>query len=615
MDLNAIELAQPLWLWGLLAIPVIWLVFLLFYRPLQSSKRLEMMIDRHLLPYLLANEKPETKSSWKFSLFSWSLIWGCAMLALAGPRWSYRDVDMVSKDQSLVILLDLSESMDAADTKPSRLVRAKQKIDDLLQSSQGVKIGLIAFAADPHMIAPLTDDKETIRHMLPSLGTDLVYIQGSRLSPALKMASRMLEAEPGHQQALVIISDGGFEDNSAISEVKKMAEKGIVVHAMGVGTVEGTVLHDSKGNVIKKNGKAILSKLEREPLQEISKAGQGFYIEPRYSSRDETAILDKLQTNAETIRAGKKMRLWDEAFFYFLIPVLPFMLYWFRRGTALTLVVFALIFPSFSLKAGIVQEYFMNTEEFGADALAKGNFEEAAQSFQDPYRKGVASYKAGQFEEAEKLFRQSTRKEVARDACYNLGNALVRQQKFEDAITAYEDVLKNWPDHQPAKENLDLVKKLLEQQKQEKQQDQQKDQEQNEDQQQSEGKQEQKDNQQDNNSGSSEKESSQEQDQQADQQEKSTEDSKERDSKQQDQQEEELNQEKSQKEKKYEGEEQADPQKCDAKNVQPQEGKSQEELDADAWLNRLTNDPKAFMKNKFYIESKNNGTKEGIDPW
>ena len=83
------------------------------------------------------------------------------------------------------------------------------------------------------MIVPMTEDKETIRHLLPSLDTDLVYVQGSKLAPALEMAAAMLENEPGNNKAIVVISDGGFEDASAIHTAKRLAEKGILLYAIG----------------------------------------------------------------------------------------------------------------------------------------------------------------------------------------------------------------------------------------------------------------------------------------------------------------------------------------------------------------------------------------------
>ena len=173
-------------------------------------------------------------------------------------------METFSQDQSLVILLDLSESMNATDIKPSALVRAKQKIEDLLNLSKGVKIGLIAFAADPHMITPLTEDKETIRHLLPSLETDLVYIQGSRLSSALEWPLQCWRQNRAIIRLLLVISDGGFEDASAITTAKKLAEKGIVIHAMGIGTVEGAPLQDQKGMSSKKMDSCFFKAGKRE---------------------------------------------------------------------------------------------------------------------------------------------------------------------------------------------------------------------------------------------------------------------------------------------------------------------------------------------------------------
>ena len=308
MDLSQLNFAYPMWLWGNLALFFVWTIYLFFYHVRRPTHQLEKFIDSHLLPYLLINKSSKKNVNWK-TLLLWSIIWVFLTLALAGPRWNFREIETFSKDQSLVILLDLSESMNATDIKPSRIVRAKQKIEDLINISKGVKIGLIAFAADPHMISPITEDKEMIRHLLPSIGTDLIYVQGSRLTIALDMAAGMLEVEPGSNKALLVISDGGFEDSSALVTVKKLEEKGFTIHTMGVGLVDGTPLKDHQGNVIKKNGIPVFSKLEKERLKGISEVGRGRYLESHYSDSDEILILKDLESRAEAqSNIGKKSR-------------------------------------------------------------------------------------------------------------------------------------------------------------------------------------------------------------------------------------------------------------------------------------------------------------------
>jgi Ca-activated chloride channel family protein len=522
--------------------------------------------------------------------------------------------------------------MNAKDIKPTRLIRAKQKIEDFLNRSQGVKIGLIAFAADPHMITPLTEDKETIRHLLPSLNTDLVYVQGSRLSSALEMASAMLESEPGNNKALLVISDGGFEDASAIAVAKKLVEKGIIIHAMGVGTPEGAPMHDRKGNVVKKNGNPILATLDKDKLMGVAVAGNGHYLEARYDSEPETIIFTQLEKNADTqINENKKRKFWDERFYLFIFPSLPFLLWWFRRGY-LFAILLIFISPTFGVEATDVKSFFKNSEEIGKDALENGDYETAVLKFQDPYKKGVCCYRAGQYAEAEKLFRESCREEVASQAAYNLGNTLVQQQKLKEALEAYEEVLKRWPDHTKARENLEIVKQMLQQQNQEDSQQQKSDQQSDSNSQQNSSdksndheNQEGQKSDQDQQNGNQDKpnpnqnESSSNQDKHNSKQDKSSSNQDESNSNQEEQN---FNQDKQNPNQEEQASNQDSQELRDSqieeKSGSEQKGKAsktQKDLDADVWLNRITNDQSTFLKNKFYIESKKNGTKEGIDPW
>ena len=646
MELNQLNFAQPLWLWTGAAIPLIWIAYFLFFRIERSVHHLERYIDSRLLPYLLVKSSKKQGSYLKYLLL-WTAVWAFLTLALAGPRWSFREIETFSKDQSLVILLDLSESMKASDVKPSRLVLARQKIEDLINESKGVKIGLIAFAADPHMITPLTDDTKTIRHLLPTLDTDIIYIQGSRLASALDMASTMLDAEPGSNKAILVVSDGGYEDSSAILTAKKLAGKDILIYTMGVGTTEGAPLQDPEGNIIKKNGLPVLTKLEKERLSEISRSGNGRYLEANHSGHDEKIILKDLENRAEAQSAlGKKSRIWDERFYLLILPVLPIILWWFRRGYIFALIVIFL-FPAFHLRAD-ASDYFKNTEQLGRQALENGDYETASQTFKDPYRKGVACYKSGNYADAEKYFRESMREEVASSAGYNLGNSLVYQQKLKEAVTAYEDVLKKWPEHTKAKENLELVKKMLEQQKQdpdnskqdEENKDQNKDQSQNNDQQ-DQGKQDPKNdesNQDKQDQKSQESESKDKQNQQPQKNEnpdkQNSRDDKDvnesgNDQKQQDKQQKDEKQDADQKESlELNEQDKLQKEQAEASKAQKQaanapqnndkeddDAKAKTDQEADLWLNRIDNDPKAFMKNKFYIESKKNGTTEGVDPW
>ena len=589
MDLSQLHFAHPLWFWTLLVIPLVWGLFFLYYRGQQPLHQLEKFIDKHLIPHLLLGGEQKKKKLWTHLLL-WSLVCSCLVLALAGPRWNFHEIATFTRDQSLAILLDLSESMNAKDISPSRLGRAKQKIEDLLNMSHGVKIGLIAFAADPHMIVPMTEDKETIHHLLPTLDTDLVYVQGSKLAPALEMAAAMLENESGDNKAIVVISDGGFEDASAIYTAKRLAEKGIVLYTIGVGSLEGAPLKNRQGVVIKKNGSVILSKLEKEKFREISKIGHGRYFDAGHSEQIALIFEDLEKRSDLQQEEHKTQRFWEEHFYLFLLPVLPFFLLWYRRGYIFALLPFILM-PAYSQAS--LSNYLYNAEQQANQAYEKGDYTTAGDAFQDPYRKGVAYYRMGDYAAAEEMFRQSTRPEAASRAAYNLGNALVQQNRLHDAVAAYEDVLEKWPDHSQAKENLELVKKMLSQQEQQEENqnrqensDQQKNQQQQEKNTQEENTEEQSGERSQQDSTSAEKEADNAQAQENPPEEKES----------------------------PQGEEQEEQLSAQQEKEKP-EPRSQEDLNADLWLNQIKNDPKPFLKNKFYLESKKNGTKEEVDPW
>lgn len=605
MDLKLFHFAHISWVWALLFIPLVWGFFFLYVRKQQPLHQLEKFIDKHLIPHLLMPGSHQKQRLWTH-LLVWSLVWGCLVLALAGPRWDLREISTFTRDQSLVIILDLSESMNAQDVPPSRLTRAKQKIEDLLSMAKekGVKIGLVAFAADPHMIVPMTDDLATVHHLLPALDTSLVYTQGSKLTPALEMANTLLQNEPGTNKAIVVISDGGFEDGSAIRTAKALASKGITLYTIGVGSLEGAALKDHYGATIKKNGLTVLSKLEKEKFREISTVGNGRYFDADYSG-GEALIFEDLKQRSDIQEAlHKTHRIWEERFYLLLLPILPFFLWWCRRGCLLA-VLFCLL-PQFAEAS--VKSYFYNTEQQAQRAFEKGDFATASDDFQDPYRKGVSYYRMGNFKAAEEMFRQSKRPEVASSAAYNLANCLVKQNQLRKAITAYEDVLKTWPDHAQAKENLELVKKMLEEQQQ---------QQQNQDQNQPSQKEDQE----------SQKEDQKKDPDQQDRQEQSEEPQDPPENQEQPPKEQEHDQEQDEsketpqnqeeehdQEQKNEQDQEEQPQALQDREEQSQP-RSQQDLDADLWLDQIKNDSKTFLKNKFYMESKKNGPKEEVDPW
>jgi Ca-activated chloride channel family protein len=472
MLLSSFHFSHVTWLWGLLAIPVIFVAHTLFQRRPTANSLLERFADKELLPHLIKNHQ-NAGATRKIALLIWSLAWSCGMMAMAGPQWRYTDVQLFKPSNDLVILLDLSGSMNATDLKPSRLVRAREEISDLLDMNHGLTIGLVAYAEVPHMVVPLTDDMRSIHNLLPSLDTSLITIDGDRLKPALEMASRMLSAESGQNKSILVISDGDFAEND-ITDLAAAA-KDAVINTMGIGTMEGAPIPGPDGGWVKDaKGEILIDHLHADRLQALSSAGHGIYVQAIYDNSDTRALLNhKGGTSDDALVGGKTIRTWDEGFYIPALIMALLILPWFRKGATFLVLLMLLVTPAHNAQAAGIRDWFHNPAQQGEADFAAGHYDEAVKEFSDPYQQGVAAYKAGQYAQAAALFKTAASERSSNLAAeYNLGNAQLMQKSTEDAITSYETVLKQNPDDASAKHNLEIARNLLHQ-KQHQQQNQQ----------------------------------------------------------------------------------------------------------------------------------------------
>lgn len=574
MIVNNFNFANPLWLFGLILIPLGWGWYKYCTGKSQANLgHLNKFIDQNLLPYLLL-KKTTPKTLQNYGRVYAALTF-CIIMALANPRWSYEDVDAYQANASMVILLDLSASMNATDISPSRIVRARQNVEDLVNLSRGLKIGLVGFAGNAHLISPITDDIQTIRTYIPAIDTDLTNLQGNSLSAAFKMAAELLASEPGERKSILLVSDGNSANRDFSRELHELKSQDIQVHVLGVGTVQGAPYKNNNGSLQKTHGKTVVSKLNSKALQNIAKQGHGIYTEAIYNDNGVRAILRNIQQldEANKIVAGK-VRQWHDKYHWFLLPAALLLLYLFQqRVFYLMLVVIACNFVFIS-DAMAFSDFFRNSEQKAQRAYMDANFKKAAKLFTNQYNKGVALYRDGDYAAAEQAFKiaQNGKNELA--AIYNTGNAQMQQKKWRQAINSYETVLQKEPEHVAAIHNLQIAKAMLEQNP-EQENSESRDKDNKEEQQEQQGQQEQ---------------NKQNQEQQAAQQSKANEEPKASENDEQ------LSQNMTQQNTKEQNE------SSKTKKVQEAELAKSGEERAQQWLSRIDSDIKIFLKNKFYIE-------------
>lgn len=332
MPESGFHFAQPAWLLALLLPPFVWL-WLRYSRLIRDTARFKAYADRQLLPYLLGIRSANVgQVNRRFAL--WSLIWSLAVLAAANPRWDYVDMQLFRPGSDLVILLDLSRSMDAADVAPSRLGRARQEIENLLDDNRGTRIGLIAFATIAHVVSPLTEDSSNLRRQLPALSTELVRLKGSRITEALVRAQQMLAGQPRKStQHVLLITDGDFEETDYAQGTSNLAAGGIRVHVFGVGTPEGATIPGPDGQPLRHPRHGIVqTRLDEAQLKTLATTGDGIYRQISYGDGDTSAILKALEERgpAEAM-ADQRTRVWQDRFYWLVGILMVLLLGQFRR--------------------------------------------------------------------------------------------------------------------------------------------------------------------------------------------------------------------------------------------------------------------------------------------
>jgi Ca-activated chloride channel family protein len=334
--LSAFHFSQPVWLWALLlCIPVAgWL--LLFRRLSGNNDRIQKYADAHLLPHLLGRSTASSTTQWKRYL-RWLGLWILLVLAMAGPRWGFTDVQLFRPGTNLLVLMDISRSMMVADVQPTRLARARQEVEDLLNQNRGVRVGLIGFASVAHVVSPITEDMQGIHRVLSALDPSLVRLQGSRLSFALERAQQLLATQPADSvNSLLIITDGDFEEEGLEQRLKELAATGVRVHILGIGTPEGdAVPGDGPASrwIMNRTGQPVISSLNEAQLQSLAKAGNGIYLRADYRERDTAKILDEVKAKAlSTAGQDERTRVWNERFYWLAGLALLLLLPLFRRA-------------------------------------------------------------------------------------------------------------------------------------------------------------------------------------------------------------------------------------------------------------------------------------------
>lgn len=614
--------------WCFLAVIPSSILFYFLLQNFQRSSQWQSLIDSKLLPFLIEGQLSNQQKLPMIGIF---VIWCLLIIAMAGPTWEKKPQPIQQDGSALVILWDLSPSMNAEDIKPSRLIRSRLKLVDLLDTRIEGVTALIAYAGDAHVVTPLTDDTKTIKSLLPGLSPGIMPQQGSNPEQALELAYELLKETGVIKGYIVFVTDEiAYSAHRQLSITAESNQHRITV--WGIGTSEGAPIPLSNGRFAKKrNGEIVLVKVNHQGLSDAAISMNGTYIPFSNDDADIQSILhfgfeESMEKESDNKRLSDE---WHEQGHWLILLILPFAALLFRRGWLLCFGFAVFLNPSPSYAFGW-QDLWKTKDQQAQELLQNDQTEAAANTFSDPNWKAIADYKNGDYDEAISQFNQGDDAQSK----YNLGNALTQQGDYEAATKAYDEALKAQPDFPEAEANQSIAKQLkaMAEQQQDQKQDGEENQEQSDQQDSQDQENQSSDQQSDGEQSDQEKESKDSKDSQEESSDEQSESSKKSDKEKQDaldkhykddeqddpeeqseeqshsQQQEEQGSTEEEKEaakkaeqEKEDTEQTGEPQQVPEKPELSEEEQEQQQA-LNQWLRRVPDDPSGLMRNKFEYE-------------
>ena len=502
--IQQLHFIRPEFFWLLpLALTAIFSLHLLRSKSSQWYDVIDPLLIEHLLDNP-ANNQASRRSS--LPLFAAALACCIAIIAMAGPSWEKLPNVTEQKTDAMIIIADLTLSMHATDVKPSRLVRTRYKLLELLKQRKAGQTALIAYSGDAHVVSPLTDDASTIAALIPSLSPDIMPSIGSNAVAAFNSATQLLKNSGISRAKIVWFTDEALPsdinaiDNILNSKSNSSAMTGNHYQLMiiGIGSKAGGPIPLPSGKFIKDtSGRIVNAPLSRGRLKDIAANAGGVYFDLQSDNSDINAILseslfdqikneNKKKNNANTPQQQNAPSItdsWRDRGAYIALLLLPFALLAFRRGWILGLMLTINISYTDNASADVGESIEDNsdadtfqwidlwqTADQQAYALERQQqHEQAAKQFENPEWKGVAEYQAGNYEDALQTLSALADKNDNDTSHYNHGHALARNNDLAGAIAAYDKALAINPDMENAKLAKSIVEALQQQQEQQQQ--------------------------------------------------------------------------------------------------------------------------------------------------
>lgn len=200
----------------------------------------------------------------------------CIIIALARPQKTNEKVEQWTEGIDIMLVIDISESMQIEDFKPNRLQAAKQVAENFIDGRFQDRIGIVVFSGDAYSLSPLTTDYDLLKAHLDDVDFDMIQNRGTAIGSALAVATNRMRESDAASKVVILLSDG---ENTAgnidpITAAELADAYGIKIYTIAVGK-EGRVPF---GKDFFGQPKYIENSLDETTLRKIAEIGNGkFY--------------------------------------------------------------------------------------------------------------------------------------------------------------------------------------------------------------------------------------------------------------------------------------------------------------------------------------------------
>ena len=369
-------------------------------------------------------------SRWRPEVKFWITMLALAsfIVALARPQFGTRLDTRERTGIEAIIALDVSNSMLAEDVKPNRLEKAKMMVSNMVDGMRDDKIGLIVFAGQAFVQLPITSDYVSAKMFLETISPAMMSVQGTDIAEAINLSMRSFTQQEDVSRAIFVITDGEDNEAKGVEAAKQAAAKGVRVYVLGIGNPGGAPvpIPGTGQYIIDEEGNTVISKLSEEMCREIATAGNGSYIYVDNSSSAQKKLSEQVDRLAKAKMESQIYSEYDEQFQGFvLIGIL-----------LLLLDVFLLERES---KSTWLSNLFRRGRPAAALFLLIFSMTAMAQTDRDYIRRGNRLMRDSIYDKAQVEYQKAIEKDNTNPIShFNLGNALLYQNKAEDAMKEYE---------------------------------------------------------------------------------------------------------------------------------------------------------------------------------